>query len=88
MFHKQPSSFSGKTIQVEIDARLYPFECEDWWDRVEKTDEHWYQKTREKDECLEFVMRYSREGLPLDDEVLVGKVQGVRKLIHIKMVLE
>lgn len=88
MHHKQPSSFAGKKIQVEIDARLYEFLCEDWWDRVEQTDEHWYQKTKEKTECLEFITRYSREGSPLDDEVLVGTVGGVRKLIHIKMVFE
>lgn len=88
MIHKKASSFAGKKVHVEIDARLYEFICLDWYDRVHNTDKHWYECGKEDPVCLELLFRNQREENPLNDEVLLGFVDGQKRLVHVKMIME
>lgn len=91
MIHSQPSPLAGKTVRIKDIAGDYlagaEYEVEDWWDRV--AGQTWKQGwvCDGNLACLDFAVRCGARagsgGLPLDDEVLYGKVGGLGKLVHI-----
>ena len=55
------------------------FAIEDWWDTL--TGGSWMFADGNP-ACLEYAIRSAIEALPVDDEVVYGKVDGLGKLIH------
>lgn len=88
MIHKKPSEYAGKTVKLKattVGMRGKLFEVEDYWDRVD--GKSWMN-------CVGSiaVLSYSiRAGvannlgiaIPLNDEVLYGKIDGDGHLIHV-----
>jgi hypothetical protein len=86
--HNISSELSGKTVTIKADAEHFQvsdfggseFRVEDWWDRV-------YGKSWSKSDgnpaALVYCFRAGFLGLPLDDEVLYGKIGPFGHLIHI-----
>jgi len=88
MIHKENSELSGKEIildsetlkSLEFKSEEEIFIVEDWWDKV--ANKSW-MFSRGNPACLNYAMRAALKGLPLDDKVLYGKINGLGYLIHI-----
>lgn len=66
--HPQVSGFGGSEYHVE-----------DWWDRV--AGKSWMD-CNGNPACLIYAMRSGFDGLPTDDQVLYGKIDGLGHLVH------
>lgn len=88
MIHECPHPWAGETVrinqkdhcddreQIVPDAELV---IEDWWDRVFGTD--WQMTPHPL--ALRHMLRANRASLPLDDEVVYGKIDGMGVLVHV-----
>lgn len=82
MKHEQAHPMAGKTTKVKADVHVIGgnfVKIEDWWDRIAGTS---WMNCDGNPACLEFAMRSAVEGLPIDDEVVYGKINGSGLLIH------
>lgn len=84
--HEESSELKGKTVKLPADKKSLgslageEYRVEDWWDTV--TGGSWMFADGNP-ACLMYALRNGVEGLPLDDEVLYGKVGPFGHLIHI-----
>ena len=53
---------------------------EDWWDSI--TGKSWQTATGNP-AALEYSLRIANTSIPLDDEVVYGKLNGLGKLVHV-----
>jgi len=85
--HAEKSQLAGRTVHIRKDV-VHPqvriggqeFHVEDWWDRL--TGGSWMD-ARSNPACIIYAIRSGFAGLPMDDEVLYGKVGPFGHLIHI-----
>lgn len=86
MSHENAHPMAGETVtllggiqhpQHECDGAEY--RVEDWWDRLGQGS--WMFCTGNP-ACMLYAVRAAAKGLPMDDEVLYGKVGGMGVLIH------
>ena len=75
MIHKEQHPKAGKIVVVFEQA----FTVEDWWDRVAGGS---WTKFSGNPACLQYMARTANNKIPLDDEVVYGKVCGMGMLIH------
>lgn len=84
--HQQPSPLAGTTVTLktniasEIAGRK--FQVEDYWDRV--SGKSW-KVADGNTACMNYALRTGLQEfhVPMDDEVLYGKVGGFGHLVHI-----
>jgi hypothetical protein len=88
MIHQQPNEMAGQTVKIKAGVK-HPqienfggseFKIEDWWDRV--ADKSWMD-CNGNPACMVYGIRSGFAGLPLDNEVLYGKVGSFGHLVHI-----
>lgn len=88
MPHKDRSELAGTTVKIK-DGVDHPqcenfggseFRVEDWWDRV--SGKPWGD-CEGNPACMVYGIRAGFNGLPLDNEVLYGKVGAFGHLVHI-----
>lgn len=88
MLHKEKCILAGKVLTIKK-AVVHPqvpnfggskFEVEDWWDRVHGKS---WMDCAGNPACLVYAMRSGFTGLPIDDEVVYGKLNGMGHLLHI-----
>jgi hypothetical protein len=86
--HQSRSPLAGKKVRIKEDAN-HPqvpnfggreILMEDWWDRVSGRS---WQIMVGNPACIVYALRSAQEGLPLDDKVLYGKIEGLGHLVHI-----
>ncbi len=90
MLHNDPSPLAGTTVRIKehvTHAQVdnfggAEFRVEDWWDCV--SGDSW-MNAKGNPACLVYAMRTGSAtyGVPMDDEVLYGKVGGFGHLLHI-----
>ena len=87
MIHNKPAPFAGQTVRLkdsfehpQFDIAGAEFHVEDWWDRV--AGKSWMFCDGNPG-CLVYALRSGLAQLPLDNEVLYGKVGGLGHLIHV-----
>ena len=86
MIHNEPHPQAGKIVKIKQDVKhfQYPdfggseFHLEDWWDRV--VGKSW-MVCDGNPACLVYAMRGT--SLPIDDEVVYGKVDNSGSLVHV-----
>lgn len=76
---------AGKAVTLPADMKATSAEgktyfIEDWW--VNVAGQSWMNATGNP-ACLGYAMRSAAAGLPLDDEVVYGKVNGLGYLVHV-----
>jgi len=87
MIHKEQSNYAEKIIKIKNDANELACEeirIEDWWDRVGGGS---WMGAKGNPACLIYAMRSglsSKINIPIDNEVLYGKINGLGYLVHIK----
>jgi hypothetical protein len=88
MKHNTSSEFAGKKVVLK-DAATHPqfakfggqeFVVEDWWDRV--AGKSWMISDGNP-ACLIYTIRSAHNSLPLDDEVVYGKLGMMGCLVHV-----
>lgn len=87
--HNEAHELAGKTVKLKDTIPSDPdglagqdFRLEDWWDHL--TGGSW-MFAQGNPACLKYAMRSSLQSppLPLDDEVVYGKVGAFGHLIHV-----
>ncbi len=95
MGHDKPSPLAGATVRIKKYV-IHPdhqtfggedFRVEDWWDRVVGVS--WMQANGNLC-CMAYALRTGlcEHNIPIDDEVLYGKVDGLGHLLHVSEVDE
>lgn len=82
MVHNTKNEFAGKTVKIKSDVPIYggqAYHVEDWWDRV--MGKSW-MVCDGNPACLKYAIRAGSTGLPIDNEVLYGKINGLGELLH------
>lgn len=85
MIHNEQHPRAGETVIVSImlpgdmEAREYTYVIEDWWDRV--TNGSWMY-AEGNPAALLYAKRSADALLPLDDEVVYGKINGLGYIVH------
>lgn len=80
MIHEAPHPFTGKTVTVIVNDEEHEFLIEDWVDRI-NNGESW--KTASNPAAFNYAMRIADLGIPLDDEVLYGKIGAFGHIVHV-----
>lgn len=88
--HNERSPHAGQTVTVKADLHmegegLHDFVVEDWWDRL--TGGSWMFADGNP-AAMVYGARSGIYGLPLDDEVLYGKVGPFGHLVHVSEIQE
>lgn len=74
--HPDPHPYAGKTVKLK-DGDEY--ELEDWWDRLGQGS---WEISYGNMACFQYVLRLMQTQLPIDDEVVYGKIGAFGHLIH------
>jgi len=90
--HAQPHPLAGQTVQLNLRRPGAPgpghsqvsFTVEDYWDRVAGVS---WRDANGNPAALSYALRAGTLGLPVDDEVLYGKVGDSGLLVHVSEVL-
>lgn len=85
MIHKDESPLAGKEVKISDDANKlggHTIRIEDWWDRI--AGKSWGMCDGNP-ACMIYAMRTgtSEKPVPIDDEVLYGKIGGLGYLVHV-----
>ena len=78
MRHSERHPQAGQTIKVDIGNGPVDFRLEDWWDHL--TGGSWMDAVGNP-AALNYAMR-SALTLPIDDEVVYGKIGALGYLVH------
>ena len=86
--HNEPSEFAGKKVRIKqgFTHPQYPefnggvVSVEDWWDRV--SGKPWGISV-DNPAALIYAMRIGTNGLPMDDEVVYGKLGPMGVIVHV-----
>lgn len=79
--HSEPFDGAGQTFTIDakgIDGT--EIRVEDYWDRV--AGQSW-TVSNGNFAALQYAIRSGLHGLPMDDEVVYGKVNGLGHLVHV-----
>lgn len=78
--HGEPHPFAGQeVIIVDGDGDETPYLVEDWWDRVSGAS---WMFAKGNPACIDYAIRSSFDHLPIDNEVVYGKIGPFGHLAH------
>ena len=88
LYHQEKHPMAGKVMRIKREAQhfQYPdfggseFYVEDWWDRL--MNESWMNCMGNM-ACEAYATRSAIEDLPLDNEVVYGKVGMFGSIVHV-----
>lgn len=87
--HRENHSLAGKTVRLNDRANdpiyrvvmpLKLYEIEGWWDFL--TGSSWRFAQSRNIDARHYAARRIAAGLPPDDEVVYGKIDGLGRLVH------
>jgi hypothetical protein len=82
---REPCPYVGQTLKLRADAAEIggqPFEVQDWFDRTAGVT--WRKALDAGDpRAIGYNVRRGLGGLPDDDDVLFGRLDGVGRLVHV-----
>jgi len=89
--HQEKHPQSGETVKVKFKTRHpqledveHEYRIENWWDNI--APQSWMFSDGNP-ACLIYAMRVAVDDLPLDDEVIYGKIGAFGHLVHISEVV-
>lgn len=74
---------AGQTVKIRTDVAHLggtEFDVEDWWINVAGVS---WMNADANPAAMQYGMRSGFAGLPIDDDVLYGKVNGLGYLVHV-----
>lgn len=81
--NKNPHELAGKTVKIKDSVKSIggkEYLVEDYWHLV--SGKSWMHSNGNQ-ACLNYAIRSAFNGLPTDNEVLYGKMDGLGFLIHV-----
>lgn len=78
--HEAAHEAAGKTVIIKIGGELRPYNVEDWWDRV--AGKSWMD-AQGNPAAIMYGMRSAHASLPIDNEVVYGKIGSLGHLVHV-----
>jgi hypothetical protein len=87
MTHEAPSALAGTTVRVNLGDGEVDYEVEDYWDRIHPGGS--WMTAQGNAAALAYAARIGlkRPEVPIDDEVLYGKIGAFGHLVHVSEVL-
>lgn len=82
--HAESSPLAGQTVKAKLGYTVVEYRVEDWWDKI--TGGSWMFADGNP-AALNYAMRSATNQLPIDDEVLYGKVGAFGHLVHISEIV-
>ena len=87
MMHTEEHPFAGQTVGIrfadpghpQVDGMDHEFRVEDWWDRV--AGKSWMFSDGNP-AALSYALRSGAALLPIDDDVVYGKIGAFGHLVH------
>jgi len=84
---REQSKYAGQTVTImagKLQGQTY--RVEDWWENVSGSS---WMFAQGNPACLSFAMRVGLQDfqVPIDDEVLYGKIDGFGNLVHISEII-
>lgn len=87
MIHETPSPLARKTVIIQSGKyKGESYWIEDWWDRV-NGGVSWGNSVGNP-ACIKYAIRLSGTQIPLNNEVLYGKIGFFGELIHLSELLD
>lgn len=85
--HNESHPLTGKTVKVDLngDGEFVDLEIEEWWDVLTGTS---WMMSNGNPAALNYALRAGQQGLPLNDEVVYGKVDGLGEIVHVNQIKE
>lgn len=84
--HADPHPLAGKNVTIASGKfKGEKYHIEDYWDRVAGAS---WKCMVGNAACMEYAWRANSELVPLDNEVLYGKIDPFGKLIHVSQIGE
>lgn len=81
MIHAAAHPLAGKVVEIKSGSYIgMSYRIEDWWDRI--AGKSW-GVCEGNPACIDYALRTTLTDIPLDDEVVYGKIDGLGKLIHV-----
>jgi hypothetical protein len=81
--NRKPHELAGETVKIRADVHALggkDFRIEDWWINVAGGS---WMFADGNPAAMRYGIRAGLAGLPVDDEVLYGKVNGLGYLVHV-----
>jgi len=79
---REKSLLAGKTLTIKSgELAGQEITIEDWWENV--YGESWQVASVLNPAAVQYAMRQHRDNLPLNDEVLYGKIHNFGYLVHL-----
>ncbi|MGH7792055.1 MAG: hypothetical protein ACREOB_07030 [Thermodesulfobacteriota bacterium] len=92
--HTENSEYKGQTVRIKagvtdpvqnLVVEGAKYEIEEWWDKL--TGGSWHF-AKGNPAAVQYAVRAAFNNLPLDDEVLYGKIDRLGHLVHISEIEE
>lgn len=92
--HNEPHPLAGKTIIIrrgtidpaqELVVGGAAYTIEDWWDKLSGRS---WKHQKGNFASMHYAMRSVANGLPIDDEVVYGKIDTLGHLVHVSEISE
>lgn len=81
MIHPTKHPKAGQTVMIKRPGgQSIEYHLEDWWDRVSGSS--WMGATGNF-ACMAYGIRSAEDGLPIDNEVVYGKIGGSGAIVHV-----
>lgn len=82
--HKEPHPLSGAEVTIKAgEFAGAQYRVEDWWDRLAGRS---WMFCDGNPAALEYGSRAGAESLPIDDDVVYGKIGPFGKLMHVSQI--
>ncbi|MGL5712228.1 MAG: hypothetical protein ACRCX2_04360 [Paraclostridium sp.] len=78
----------GKTVTIKNGTyKGQEYVVEDYWHLIQEEGKSWYN-CNGNPACIKYGIRSAKEHLPIDDEVLYGKIGWSGELIHLSEIID
>lgn len=86
MQHKDASPLAGQTVTIKSGQFAgQEYRVEDWWDRLGLGS---WMFAAGNPACIMYAIRTADDDLPIDDDVLYGKIGSLGHLVHLSEIEE
>ena len=82
--HKESHPQAGQTVTVWLNGEQYEYYLEDWWDTL--TGGSWMH-AKGNPAALNYAVRSAGANLPVDNEVVYGKIGPFSHLVHVSEIV-
>ncbi|MGR6579296.1 hypothetical protein ACT89R_01825 [Rhodococcus qingshengii] len=84
MIHTDPHPLAGEMVEIRVNGEILKFDLQDWWDRAHGKS---WMLAEGNPAAITYAVRSGIALLPIDNEVVYGKVGCFGHLIHVSEIV-